>query len=491
LGTIKIIILALLFQSFASFAGSSFDASKISKETASIVNRIAENNAVKASAVGYAGVRPEQFDNFAMLEETASISELIELTNHPNAAVRCYSFWALTHIDSVDLFPIIIAHISDTAMVERESGCEMFSERVGDFYISLVTPKYVDLSAQKFTAAQFLKLDSVLLSTPNHLQAKDGALNRAEPTKALYSMLRNLVIEEHNEIALVKLATYKQNADVDLILNFGGEEKGGKGGDFYIYRAIQTFPHPRFLPLLKLNLEKSLNSRYKSTAYRELYKAIAKYKNEHALALLQAPFTQVKHEQVKKYHLDYAFNAVQDNYDPVYDDLLWQFWEDEQKITFTIYKSIVKNDSARAIKLVKKSLLNIDAFYGDNMSLGDEYGGVDVLIRVMLEDALNYNQSFGFEVIRKGLIDANVHIYDIFTNQIIEIKAPSFVEPLFERFKKESNPHIYLAIAKALISYNDEAINQRILETIKKNKHLRKGWGASSLDTMLVKNGIK
>ena len=56
------------------------------------------------SAVGNAGVRPKQFDNFTELQRLATSIELQELTNHPNAVVRCYSFWALAYDTSIKSF---------------------------------------------------------------------------------------------------------------------------------------------------------------------------------------------------------------------------------------------------------------------------------------------------------------------------------------------------------------------------------------------------
>ncbi len=89
------------------------------------------------SAVYYAGIRPPQFDNFAQLEKTASQQELLTLTEHPNGVVRCYAAWALSHDSTVDLVPIVIRHIQDTATVFTQFGCIGSQERVGDFFIEL------------------------------------------------------------------------------------------------------------------------------------------------------------------------------------------------------------------------------------------------------------------------------------------------------------------------------------------------------------------
>jgi len=54
-----------------------------------IVQQIADINELMDHAVGYAGHRPEQWDNFEALQNTATTDELIALTRHPNGVVRC------------------------------------------------------------------------------------------------------------------------------------------------------------------------------------------------------------------------------------------------------------------------------------------------------------------------------------------------------------------------------------------------------------------
>lgn len=70
-------------------------------------------------------------------------------------------------------------------------------------------------------------------------------------------------------------------------------------------------------------------------------------------------------------------------------------------------------------------------------------------------------------------------------------KDKLFIEPLFGRLEEESNPHVYLKVAEALIKYGDTKINKRILEVRKKNKDLNKDWGGDEFDKLLKENHIK
>ena len=71
------------------------------------VDEIAKDNILKSEGVGEAGVRTKQWDRFEELRKTATDKELIELTNHENSVVRCYSFEALTSRKNVDIFQVV------------------------------------------------------------------------------------------------------------------------------------------------------------------------------------------------------------------------------------------------------------------------------------------------------------------------------------------------------------------------------------------------
>ena len=81
----RLVTLLLLITAYSCHSiGQSDNESGISKRTQDIVEKIAENNRLMGGAVGYGGSKPEQFDNFLDLKETATKSELIRLTDHPN-----------------------------------------------------------------------------------------------------------------------------------------------------------------------------------------------------------------------------------------------------------------------------------------------------------------------------------------------------------------------------------------------------------------------
>jgi len=470
---------------------SQFDKAKISSQTKTIVAKIEKENMLMGSAVGNTGVRPKQFDNFTELQRTATKFELQELTNHPNGVVRCYSFWALTYDRSINLLPIIIKHIPDDENVSTMFGCIVSGEKVGDFFINLVTPNYVDINSKKLDSSQFATIDSILIYTSNNLYSKQEAISRAKLTERFYLRARHLVIKDKNQEALVTLAKYRKEQDIPLILK---NKVGNKPDDgyFFTYRAISEFPHPNFFSFLEQNLKQTLNDDHYSTEWRELYKAVASFRTNTALQLLKVPFTQTKHENIRQYHIDFIFGAVQDFYTPIYDELLWTMWENEKKISTKVFNLLYSTNSDKAFQLTKKTIQNADDFYYLNTGSYSEDEETSVnLLDLMLDTILVRDKPYAIELINKNIREINVHQFPTFAEKALKLRDTSFVSSLFDRLKTEDNPHIYLKATSVLIALKDKEIDKRIVEVAKTNPALKKDWGGKEFTKLLKDNGIK
>ena len=482
------ITIILLMLPFLSYGQQDYNQRTITKPTDKVVKKIEKVNKLMGSAVYYEGMRPKQYDNFEKLKEIASKEELVELTNHPNGVVRCYAFWALSYDKSVDLFPIVLNHINDDKLVKTQFGCIGGQEMVGDFFINVAYHQYVDLESTKFDSIQREKLDSILIYSNSKLYARSSAIYKAKPTESLYPKIRELYTKNNDQYALVTLAKYRKTEDIQLILN----NKVENDEYFYMYKAIQEFPHEDFLPLLERNLFKILDKTHHSFAlWRQFYKAIAIYKNQKAIELLTIPFTQVLHEDMREYHIECVFNAIQEDITEIYDTLLWKLWIEENLITPNVYQYLMGKDSIKVLDITKENIANPDKISSQYIRFLDDFGSAENITIMMLDLVIKNDYSLVLEIIRENIKSADVHQISIFTDKVIELKDKSFIDPLFERFTIEWNAHVYLRIAEALISYNDSAINKRILETRKINDNLNKDWGSEALNRLLKESNIK
>lgn len=467
---------------------------EISKETNLIVKKIENINILMGSAIGSAGRRPEQYDNFELLKKTATKDELVLLTKHSNAVVRCYSFWALCNYKNFDLFSLVKSHINDDALVRTQFGCIGSTEKVGDFFINLVNPKYGNSEIKQLNEEEFSRLESILINQQNDLYASDNAIENAVPTQALYPKLRSLVIKKHNQSALITLSKYKNPNDIELILKNRDDDRNDNGESGYhsTYRAIQNFPNPQFLPFLERRLYETLDNDHFSNEWLEMYTAIATYKNQKAVELLKIPFTKVQHQNIKEYHIKFVYEAILSNKSQLYDDLLWRIWQNEYIITLDGFEYLLKVNSAKTLEFSKKELMpNYLIKKVEKVPQSKQEMFTENLEETLLNFILLNDKTFAYSILKEKITKTDVNDFEIYCTKILELHDSFFVPVLFKRLNNEDNPHVYLQIVETLISFKDNAVNKKILETRKHNKNMNKDWGSDSLDEILKKNNIK
>ena len=466
-------------------------AAELSPETNDIVAEIEKVNVVMGSAVYESGVRPQQFDNFVELKKVATKEELETLLIYPNPVVRCYAFWAVQRDTTVDLLPLLIAHVDDTEEIKTQFGCIGGLEKVGDVMINAVVSMNDSSEQGRKNRSKLRQLDSILLFRPNNLATKAWAINRAKPIESNYRRIRQLAIDEHNQEALVKLSEYRKRQDIELILNNAETNGENSDRDFFTYEAIANFPDSAFLPLLKNRLYAIPDGDHYNNVWLQLYRAIASFQNDETAELIAIPLTRFKNSEIRKYHLNYVFSAIGEFNAPIYDNLLWQLWEKDLRINTKTFKYLWKKDSARAIATTYKSLNNLEEFSAANQDFGtfpseDGQG----ICSVMLAKMLSEDSTHAKKIISYYIGVADVHIFPIFSSYASKMKNVAFIQPLLERLKMESNPYVYLSATEALLSYHNERINQEIKAAIKSNDNLRKGWGGESLTKLLKENGL-
>lgn len=480
----------ILFLSVSCYGKNNYDESKISNKTSRIVKKIEKINILMSSGIGASGMKPKQFKNFEELKKNASIEELTALTNHRNGVVRCYSFWALLSLKNIDLFSIVKDHLTDDTIVQTQFGCIGADEKVGDFYLELVTADYEDEQIKLLNEKQLQVIDSLLIYSKNNLNMRFDAIAKAEPTEALYTKVRELILNENNQNALVTLAKYRKESDIELILNNKVDEKGT--GDFYTYKAIQNFPDSKFLPFLEKKLNQTLNDTHYENEWGELYKAIAKYKNEKSVELLNTPFTKVQHQGIKKYHINFVNDAILLNKSKLYDPILWKIWEEENLITLEGFQYLLKIDATKAYELSKREFIsNYQIKNSGPIPLVSETMFSENLKATILNFIFLNNKPLAYNIIMDKISNAKVLEFEIYYATILELKDHLFIEPLIKRMKTEENPHVYLRIIEILASFKEDSINQQILRTRKENNNMNNGWGSDALEEILKKNNIQ
>jgi hypothetical protein len=282
-----------------------------------IVTDIAKANVVMGSAVGIAGSRPEQWDRYVALRSMATDKELLALTSDTNTVVRCYAFQALVERNTIDLFPVVLRHLSDTAAVHTLYGCLGGSQKVGDFILGKISARSSQDGYYVMNMSQRNIVDSLLLyENDNRLEAREKLLIKMEPLKKYYIPVRRLVTEGCNKTAIVALSKYREQQDIHLIKELLKDPNSQELG----FGAVTNFPHRSFYPFLEKALKDKIeNSR--EGGLQELYYALVQYKDQASKQLLKYALSEAKDMQYV-YHSDCLSQALREYPAKIYEGIV-------------------------------------------------------------------------------------------------------------------------------------------------------------------------
>jgi len=245
-----------------------------------VISEIARDNVVRGYATGYGGESSDQFKRFEYFLLNASTELLTALTDHKNAVVRCYAFWALCDRKANNCFDILKMHIKDTSPVEEMPiGCLVNGTTVNNFYLNLFVPNEF-LFCNSLNISEEQELADILLNTGyNNLRNSMFFLNKLRLTEVNYNRIKRLIESGCEKSLFVILAKYKRASDkkyitymLDLTLTeLLNEDRSSKRGEItdkirekieLCLFAIKEFPHKDFFPYVI-----------------EIFKQIKKFKN--------------------------------------------------------------------------------------------------------------------------------------------------------------------------------------------------------------------
>ena len=224
------------------------------------------------SGVGIAGIKPTQYRRYEMLKTVSSTNRLERFYKyHPSPAVKCYSFMALLEHDNINKFELIKTGLSDDRSVSTMFGCIVGKSTVADF---IINNSHGLLSLQ-----DSLTLDSLILFSNKRLETQKFLLLSIEPNYNYYDRIKELTNNEDIPSAIIGLAKFQKNSDIDLIKQ---ELTDSLNDPYYPLLAVKSFPDKSFIPEL-LSIQNKMirkTSGINHVAVRALYKALVRIDNK-------------------------------------------------------------------------------------------------------------------------------------------------------------------------------------------------------------------
>lgn len=283
-----------------------------------IVEGIEKANRVESSHIGEGGSPSSQWDKYEQLKKVATIDQLVALTYHKNSAVRCYAFQALATKRSDKIFSVLLKHLKDTSRVYTQSGCIGMTQLVGDYFVEVVTPNYIEVDIYKLNQTEKKTLDSILLNDKTiMISAKSSVLENLKPTADNYARIRELVKDDRNESALRTLAMYQKQTDKELIASFFKDDNTQSSALY----AVSEFPDTYFYAFVKKVFEQEWKQElYDYPKWRICYLTLAKYPIPETIELFDRTTKskdEFRYETLCKYLLIAITKYPNKLYDPI------------------------------------------------------------------------------------------------------------------------------------------------------------------------------
>lgn len=259
----------------------------------SLINGIAMDNILNDEGIGIGWKENDQWKRYIRLSEIATEEELVELTDHENAVVRGYSFQALAKNKSSQVFPILINHLTDTAMVTSFSGCFKTDQMLGDYLIDVVTIDKNDTTDYKLDDREQAIVDIILLFDKSiQLSTRTNLLLKLPPKEEYYNRIKEILLEGDEDFALPLLAKYRKKADKKLIVE--KLTSTNREDWYYGLMAVRNYPDPDFYPYLVelYNYEMTQDKGLTRPSIRILYQAIVQYKNKRSCDLIKQTLSE-------------------------------------------------------------------------------------------------------------------------------------------------------------------------------------------------------
>lgn len=178
---------------------------------------------------------------------------------------------------------VFINSLYDNSMIKSLSGCSGSTDKLGDYMLS--EGLYHCLSTMDTTDIRKLlsPIDSIIIyDTAIQLSYKSNVLKNSKANPKDYARIREIAIKEKLPVAVLALARYKKQEDIEIISSYLKNEEMY----YYAIWAVREFPDMAFYPLLLDIFEKKWRkNKYDYSEWRILYQALAKYPNDTTIEL--------------------------------------------------------------------------------------------------------------------------------------------------------------------------------------------------------------
>ncbi|GEM_PF-4173427 len=214
---------------------------------------------------------------YRYLRDTATVEELLILTDWNNPFVRLYAFSSLEKRDYSGLYQIILDHLCDTT--------EFYVLSDDHGWFSTTIDMMLHYAQNKLTRYEKDTLKHLIITEHSKIGRIDDIFFFFTPNEDYYDIVRDKTKKDQDVYSLIALSTYQKEQDIPIIIK-GFDKNEIERGVFIYFKAIENFTHNKFLPKLIKYSENIKENSPVMDDYMYYYYALAKYQNEDTFKIL-------------------------------------------------------------------------------------------------------------------------------------------------------------------------------------------------------------
>ncbi|SDQ74762.1 hypothetical protein SAMN05421664_2436 [Chryseobacterium soldanellicola] len=428
---------------------------EIRPEVQKIINNIEVENTLDYEAVGIAGEKTKQYENFESLKKFATTEELLLILKRKNNTSKGYASWALVDTKYPYLKKILSQFIVDKDSVENQNGCiSSIDDLATIFYFRVFNQKYYNELSENdniFFLSQLDELNEIVINKVQSGYLLEKALTCNHKNPKTYLKIKNLALKYKNRSAIEALGEYQKNEDIETIKNLKEDA----------FPAIAKFPDSSFWSFLT-----PYSGKISSEDYMD---AVVSFKNKEAEELLKNIVNTIPKDSIRN-----LSKAVIDNYDPLYENIVMSIWENHHIIDHNGTKILINSNPEKAAASFVKVLLNSDKIYLSEFN--NDYGSSEKIFPLMLDVIKKHESDKMLKICKHQIVVNDFTRLSFFLNIAKENQLTNTSEEIFSKLEKANSAYDYFHLAETLFSFkNIDKTNKAVL-VLKKNKE-KWDWG--------------
>lgn len=418
---------------------------KLRHEIKNLVQDIEKYNELESEHVGYAGVTTDQYRNFEKLRDKATIEELIQLLEYKNSVVKGYASWALADKMYPKLADILAEFLRTGEMATTQHGCIVSEgDLATEFYNRVFYQHFyrkLNLTDSLFFQNQIQQLDSVILYSNIDTWLLKTALSNNNGNIKTYARIRELAEKKNNSKALVALAKYKKQSDIQFLIKQGE----------VAFLAISVFPDSSFWNFLL-----GYQIKVKSLDY---FLAVSSFRNESALDVLNEIYKSCDSIQINE--LD---EALIKNYCTLYQDLILKIWEEHKTIDLTITQKLISDCPKKSSKSFAQGLISDKGF--NLLQIDYNYGTDGSILPLMLQTISKHDNDLMLSICNKNILTAQFTNLEPFLNFIKSNNISQTTSSLLQRLEEKNQAFEIFHMTETLLSFNNPETNKTLTQIL-------------------------